>query len=317
MDNLCHTLVGAALAESGLRRWTRLAVPTLLIGANLPDLDALAYVRDPLFALGFRRGWTHGVLALVVLPVLLTGLMLAAGRLTRGRKKAPPPDARSLLLLSAIAVWSHPFLDLLNTYGVRLLMPFSERWFYADTLFIVDPWLWLLVGGGALWSWVLRRKGRSHAVAERPARLAGIGAMVYIGCMGISAAAARRIVHAEAVAEGLDPIATMVAPGPANPFVRSVVLRTPGGYRRGRFRWLGSPTFTLDPRPVVDELDQPEVEAAAGTPAGSTFLRWSRFPAATVRNGESGPIVRFYDLRYAGPTAGWAAVEVPIERPAR
>lgn len=315
MDNLCHTLVGAALAESGLRRRTRLALPTLVIGANLPDVDALAYLRNPLFALGFRRGWTHGVLALVVLPILLTGLMLAWDRLTREGNRNPPPDARSLLLLAAVAVWSHPFLDLLNTYGVRLLMPFSERWLYADTLFIVDPWLWLLLGGGAVWSWMLRRRGRPGTVAERPARLAGIGAMIYIGCMGISAAAARRIVHKEAVAEGLVPTATMVAPVLANPFLRSVVIRTPGGYRRGRFRWLGSPALTLDPRPRPSELDRPEVTAAARTTAGSTFLRWSRFPAATVRNGAAGSIVRFYDLRYAGSGGGWAAVEVPAGRP--
>jgi inner membrane protein len=40
-------------------------------------------------------------------------------------------------------------------------MPFSERWFYGDSLFIVDPWLWLAVGGAAFlgarrrgWGWV-------------------------------------------------------------------------------------------------------------------------------------------------------------------
>ena len=31
MDNLCHTLVGAALAEAGLRKKTPLATATLLI----------------------------------------------------------------------------------------------------------------------------------------------------------------------------------------------------------------------------------------------------------------------------------------------
>ena len=83
MDNVCHTLAGAVLAEAGLRRRTPLAVPTLLIGANLPDIDALAYLRDPLFALTVRRGWTHGLLAVAVLPVLLAGAMLAWERLAR------------------------------------------------------------------------------------------------------------------------------------------------------------------------------------------------------------------------------------------
>ena len=71
MDNLAHTLAGAALAKAGLDRRTPLATPTLLIAANLPDVDVLSYLRDPLFALTFRRGWTHGILAMAVLPVML------------------------------------------------------------------------------------------------------------------------------------------------------------------------------------------------------------------------------------------------------
>ena len=314
MDNICHTLVGAALAESGLRRRTRLSIPILLIGANLPDLDVLAYVGAGLFALSFRRGWTHGVLAIIVLPLVLTGVMVVWGRLIRSRNPAPL-DPAQLLILSTIAVWSHPLLDLLNTYGVRLLMPFSQRWFYADTLFIVDPWLWLLFGGGAVWSWLLRRWGRAAAVAERPARLALMGAAVYIGAMGVSAAAGRRMVHAEAIADRLNPTATMVAPRPIDPFERSVLIRTPGGYRLGRFRWLGSPSLSLDPRPLPTGFDRPDVAAAAASPAGATFLKWSRFPAAAVREADSRVVVRFYDLRYAGPEgSSFAAVEVDVKK---
>ena len=43
MDNLCHTLVGAALGKAGLQKRTPLATAALLIGANLPDVDVLAY----------------------------------------------------------------------------------------------------------------------------------------------------------------------------------------------------------------------------------------------------------------------------------
>ncbi len=315
MDNLCHTLVGAALAEAGLRRRTRLAVPTLLIGANLPDSDALSYLRDPLFALTFRRGWTHGVLALVVLPPLLAGAMLAWSRLVGGRRDAPPASARALLLLSAIAVGSHPLLDLLNTYGVRLLMPFSERWFYADTLFIVDPWLWLLLAGGAILSWLGRRRGWSPSRAERPARVALGLAAVYVTGMGISTLVARKLVREQASAMGLAGTTTreMVAPVPANPLERAVVLEMPGAYRLGGFGWLGGRSLTLEPRPVPRGFDSAPVAAAAASPAGVAFLAWSRFPAAVVRPGNPGTVVRLYDLRYAGPAGeSWAAVEISV-----
>ncbi len=147
MDPLAHTLVGAALAETGLRRTTPLATPTLIIAANLPDLDAVATVEGRDTSLLLRRGMTHGVLALVLLPWALAASMLLYDRIRRrGDPGRPVPRFGVLLALSYLGVLSHPLLDWMNTYGVRLLKPFSERWFYGDTLFIVDPWMWLLAG---------------------------------------------------------------------------------------------------------------------------------------------------------------------------
>ncbi|MEO1084814.1 MAG: metal-dependent hydrolase [Acidobacteriota bacterium] len=149
MDPLTHTFLGGALAESGLKRRSALATATLMLGANLPDVDVLSYVWGSDAALGFRRGWTHGVLAMVVWPFVLTLLMLAVDRWLRRRRSdpGPPADPRQLLLLYAVAIWSHPLLDWLNTYGVRVLMPFRGDWFYGDALFIIDPWVWLMLGG--------------------------------------------------------------------------------------------------------------------------------------------------------------------------
>jgi inner membrane protein len=315
MDNLCHTVAGAVLAEAGLRRRTPLALPTLLLGANLPDLDALAYARGSLFALTFRRGWTHGVLALVLLPVLLTAVMLTWDRLVRSRHATPRADPAALLLLATIAVLSHPLLDLLNTYGVRLLMPFSNRWFYADTLFIVDPWLWLLFGGGAAIAWRRRRQGRSQSAAERPARIALALAVGYIVVMGILALVGRRVVREAAFAAGITPVSReMLSPVLANPFRRSVVLATPDGYRLGAFNWLGSPGGSFEPRTVPSGLGLPAVVAATASAAGLAFLSWSRFPVAVVHQNARGEIVRLYDLRYAGPEGrSWAAVEIPVK----
>ena len=39
MDNLCHTLVGAALGKAGWNRYSRGATGTLMIASNLPDID--------------------------------------------------------------------------------------------------------------------------------------------------------------------------------------------------------------------------------------------------------------------------------------
>ena len=92
MDNICHTLIGAAMAEAGLKRKTALGSATLMIAANFPDIDVIAV---PLgHSLGFRRGLTHGIPALIVLPVVLTGIMVAW---YRWRRRGESPDARWLL----------------------------------------------------------------------------------------------------------------------------------------------------------------------------------------------------------------------------
>ncbi len=144
MEPLAHTLVGAALAQTGLGRRTRFGTAALIIGANLPDVDAVTYFLDGDLALCVRRGWTHGLLALAALPLVLTGALVLLGRI-RGTAK-PPPRAKTLLWLSSLAVVTHPSLDWLNTYGLRWLMPLDSRWFYGDALFIVDPWIWLFLG---------------------------------------------------------------------------------------------------------------------------------------------------------------------------
>ncbi|MCK8497691.1 metal-dependent hydrolase [Myxococcus fulvus] len=160
MDNLAHSLVGAWMAEAGLKRYTPLATATLVIGANLPDVDAVVTFAGSDASLYWRRGWTHGVLMLAIWPFVLTGLMLAWDRFVRRRRhpELEPARAGPLLLLSTLSILSHPALDWLNTYGVRLLMPFDGAWFYGDTLFIVDPWVWLLAGAAVIMADARTRK---------------------------------------------------------------------------------------------------------------------------------------------------------------
>lgn len=147
MDPIAHTLTGAALAAAGLRRLTPLATAALVIGANAPDIDVVMNFAGDYAGLAHRRGWTHGVLALLVLPFVVAGGLLAYDKAVRRPRGAPPARAGPLLALSTLSVLTHPTLDWLNNYGMRWLMPFDGRWFYGDALFIIDPWVWLLLGG--------------------------------------------------------------------------------------------------------------------------------------------------------------------------
>jgi inner membrane protein len=306
VDNLCHTLVGGILAEAGLKRRSAGATATLILAANLPDIDVLAI---PLgHGLEWRRGVTHGPIGLLLGPVVLTGLVLLWFRL-----RPPPPErpvrASGLLLVAGLGVASHPLLDYLNVYGMRWLMPFADRWYYGDALFIVDPWLWVLFAAGIMLSRRAERAGRADWV--RPARLTLAAGLWYIaGMIGTTAMARREVARAE---RGL-PEATgrfMVAPVPADPFRKTVVSDRGDRYAIGTVRLLGRPSLTwnglVDRGPVRDSA----VVASTRVPAVRGFLHWARFPVARLETTGGEPVVRWFDLRYSDGTRGsFASIDV-------
>lgn len=319
MDNLCHSLVGAALSAAGLRRRSALATATMVIGANLPDVDAVIYiVGDNADGLALRRGWTHGVLAMLVLPVVLTVIMLGIGRwkeARRSRANRPvdriPLSASGLLLVSAISIWSHPLFDLLNTYGVRLLMPFSSRWFYGDTLFIIDPWVWCVLGIGTAMSLARARRvpvgagtGMVMARVHRPARFALTAVGIYIATLATSSRVGRVIAERQAVAAGRAPSTrVMVAPEPLSPMVRGVVRDLGLTYETGVLRWWPSPRYEVTgaPIPTIRDTTTGGISTAAATEVGRKFLVWSRFPFRDVVSAGDSFAIRLDDARYGAP----------------
>lgn len=183
MDNLTHSLVGALIGQAGLKRRTGLAMPALIIGANIPDIDATCTLLGDMQHMALRRGITHGPVAWVLLPLVLAGLLYGWDRWqsTRGKRPAErlPVHFGWLFALSLVGTLSHPAMDWMNNYGVRLLEPFSSRWFHGDVLFIIDLWLWLGMGFATWLS--LRREKKTGGNWQRPARVALAATLAYIG----------------------------------------------------------------------------------------------------------------------------------------
>lgn len=310
MDNLAHSLAGLAIAEAGLKRHTALGTTTLIIGANLPDVDAFTYlVGDGLDALVVRRGWTHGILAMAVLPLVLAGLMLAWDSLVRRRRTGDalaPVRGWWLVALAAAGIWSHTLLDLLNSYGVRLLMPFSGRWFYGDTLFIIDVWLWLMLGTGVLIARLRHHRG-AHDSSTRPPRVAIALLLAYIGAMAAWSAAGRGQLHATFGSDAR----VMAAPFPIEPLSRSTIADLGDRYALGQLHGWSRRYQPIDSLPSGRASSA--AAAAALTRDGAAFLSWSRFPHFTLARIGDSTRVRITDLRYGSPgDRSWASVEVTV-----
>jgi inner membrane protein len=276
-----------------------------MISANIPDVDVLVFATGTP-PVSFRRGITHGVVAQILLPIVLTGIFMVVAKLRPPRHGDDRPPLRPawLLLLSFAGVYSHVFLDFLNNYGVRLLTPFSWRWFYGDSVFIVDPWLWLMLGSGI---WLTRRRQ-----VRTPVRGALVFATAYIVLMLVSTHTARGII--ERVWREMrkaSPVALMVGPVPITPFTREVIVDAGDHYETGTFSWWSS-SLTMSRDPVPKNDDRPEVAVAREAPNVRAFLVWSRFPYWTLTREGQNVRVSLFDMRFAGGGRGFSqSVLVP------
>jgi inner membrane protein len=148
VDNLTHSLVGLAAAKAGLERQSPYAAFVCVAAANLPDVDIVALAGGPAFYLKHHRGITHSIVGTLALAVALALLFCAAERAwARARGREPRARLKGLLVCSLLLAASHPLLDWTNSYGVRPLLPWDGRWIYGDLLFVIDPWVWLVLGG--------------------------------------------------------------------------------------------------------------------------------------------------------------------------
>lgn len=299
MDNLTHSLVGAVLGQAGLKRTTGLAMPALIIGANLPDVDAACFFwLHGTEHLAFRRGITHGPPALVLLPLILAALLWSFDRWQT--KRGSRPEARLpvrfgwLYAMAFVGCLSHPFFDWLNVYGIRLLEPFSSQWFYGDTLFIIDPWLWAVMIAGI---WVSRRREKAGGEWMRPAQVGIAAALAYIGVNGAITK------YAQLITDLHDPYPTefIASPVPLLFWHRERLAHHYGG------RWLSTdwsgPEFGYGyANSKTIQCRLPDFTEARRTNSQlDAFLFWSRAPFLT-RAPDGSVVLR--DARFTDPRVG-------------
>jgi membrane-bound metal-dependent hydrolase YbcI (DUF457 family) len=147
MDNIAHTLVGAALGRA--IGDSRVPSPALLgaIAANAPDLTeflpGMPRLRGSEVRFAAHRGITHSLIGAAIqtgILVLVTGLALRAAR----RREPRPVPWGSLIALFGAALASHLLMDWLGSYGLRPFLPWSNQRYYGDWVGIVDPFFWLV-----------------------------------------------------------------------------------------------------------------------------------------------------------------------------
>ncbi len=293
MDNIAHTLLGVTLANAGLsKRWGRGTTATLVIASNLPDVDALWAMTQSPGAFLMRRMLTHSI---VGVPLLA----LAAAWLLKFRYKNL--SWKTLIGLTLLGLAGHLFYDLLNSYGVVLLYPFSHHRFELAWVFIVDLFFW----GIPLAPFLLLIPLKRWISLERLSQIA-LGALgLYIGLCGWGRLQGERLLEQTIQREKWTPGFTYVFPEALGCHRFRGLVKENETYRMVLLHVF---QHRADVKMVVttDETN-PAVEAVKQTPFIQKLLWFAKAPvwhveyAPTSENSPRQPSIReiqLYDLRF-------------------
>ena len=201
MDNVTHAFIGAAMAEcavpqGALARTRTVFIAAGVVAANAPDVDLLytGLTEAPLGYLLHHRGHSHTLPGLAAL-----GLLIWSGlRFLPWTRASVPGNEQRWIALIAAALLGHLLMDTANSYGTHLFYPFSHRWVYGDAVFVLEPWLWVILSTGLALN--ARRYWRALPAVLALAPLAALGAlglvqarvlMAMLGAMAVIAVATK------------------------------------------------------------------------------------------------------------------------------
>jgi inner membrane protein len=302
MDPLTHTAVGLFLSRAGLNRWTPRATPILILAANAPDIDIVSAAGGALNYLHYHRHLTHSLAAMPVMALLPVLLVRVAGR--------KPIRWVGAFCAAMLAVASHLLLDLTNSYGIRLFLPFSSDWLRLDLTNVVDLWIWAVLLLGVAGPFLSRLVGTEIASGRRRPEYPGRGFAIFALSFVLLYNCGRAALHARAVAS-LDarlyqdsvPLRVAALPGVANP------LRWRGLVETGDFYAVADVYLAGEFDPSRAALfykpnASPALDAARRAPAVREFLEFSQFPLWRVSPAaemENGRLVEVFDMRFGSP----------------
>lgn len=302
MDNVTHSLIGLALARTGLNRFCPRATLLLILSTNAPDIDIVAAANGSLSYFEAHRGYTHsfiGLPGLAILPVLITSAIF--------RQRLPWLRA---WILCCIGIASHQLLDWTNSYGVRFLLPFSSRWFRLDLNGLYDVYILAALAFAAVWPLFARLVSRE--IGDRVE--SGRGTAIFALCFFLLFDFGRLAMHTRSVAElesrlydGAPALQAAALPDPFNPFRWTGVIETATRYQLLSVNPLGQ----LDPqesRSFFKPAVSPTLESAKRSAAFQYLLYFARFPvwseSPVLMDPAPGTRVQLTDLRFGTPGAG-------------
>ena len=297
MDPLTHGTASLALQRAFFPRasWRSAVV---IVGAGLvADLDWFSADLGPAGYLHWHRTATHSILFIAVIAIAAFLFSLQTKKTAAGIWLGYSWPA------VALAALLHPCFDLLQPDGVALLWPFSPKRLALDVLPGLEPWLLTILIAAILLPELFRLVSdeigaRTNKPRGRNGAVVGLAvATLYVGL--------RALLHLNAVSSleahtisGETPRRAAAFPDSTSPFLWHGVVETESALNLVAMRSMGGEVSYAS---GVTTLHKPEpspmLASAQSSSAAVTFVRFARFPKASVQTETEGYSVEIQDLK--------------------
>src|SRR5246127_4989979 len=285
----------------------------MLVGAGVaPDLDYASYLGGANWFLRYERTLLHSLLSSFVLAIALAAAFYFIA-VHRDKKTSGLEDSRAsklpfgaAFLVCAIGIAAHLLLDVASGVGVRLLWPYRGRWFAFDLLREFDIWILMFLVVGLLVPMLIGLV--SEEIGERKKRTSGGGSAIAALVLILAYVGARAVLHSRALDlleshdyHGRVALAVGAFPESTSPLEWRGVVSTDNTIEE-----LGvplGPGREFDPEHSATQYnpdDSAVLEGGEQTAAAQRFLKYARFPIASVVRTGNGYQFELRDARFAG-----------------
>jgi membrane-bound metal-dependent hydrolase YbcI (DUF457 family) len=316
VEPVTHALTSLALARVGQRRLPRFGTAMLVVAGVAPDSDYASYLGGAGSFLRYDRTLLHSLLSSFVMANALAAFFYFVA-LHRDKEASGLAGSRlpkltfgAAFLVCAIGIAAHLLLDLVSGVGVRLFWPFRVRWFAFDLLSDFDLWILMFLIVGLLLPMLIGLV--SEEIGERKKRTSGGGSAIAALVLILAYVGARGALHSRAVDlleshdyHGRVALAAGAFPESTSPLEWRGVVSTDNTVEE-----LGVPFGVgreFDPEHSATQYkpdNSPALEAGEQTAAAQRFLKYARFPLASVARTGNGYQFELRDARFATDDAG-------------
>jgi membrane-bound metal-dependent hydrolase YbcI (DUF457 family) len=298
-----------ALAHAGERRLPRFGTAMLVVSGLAPDLDYASYFAGAGAFLRFHRTALHSVTGAAVTACVIAGAFCALDKKLPASKIAQkktfaPLTFGAAAATCAIGAAGHVALDLASGIGVQLLWPFHAHWSAWDLATNFDLWILLLLVAGLLLPLLFRLV--NEEVGDRKKGRGGSRAAIVTLLLMAAYLGARADLHSRAIDlllsreyHGRIPLEAGAFPASSAPFDWRGIAATDDTDEEVEV--LLGPSDEFDPNRSLTRYkpeDSPALDAGQKTATAQRFLKYARFPFASVQRIEDGYRVEVHDLRF-------------------